>query len=196
MEASKQMDLTGLPLPNAIWLCLSASFHEPALQFSLLPGTDFAFQLCLLPLPVCAPSLSSTPAPCASCVLCQQNRQRGLPDPILLCAIFVLLEACITRCLSLSEPSTSSESYLGPAAFSLLLCDPPPLPPPSFIPPFAMFCCLSRLTFTPALNCSHECCADLRSSTMAAGLAPAQQIMYSVYTPHTGKAHSTKPEDV
>ncbi len=41
MEASKQMDLTGLPLPNTPWLCLSASFQAPALPFS------FACCLCL-----------------------------------------------------------------------------------------------------------------------------------------------------
>ncbi len=36
MEASKQMDLTGLPLPNTPWLCLLASFHAPALPFGFV----------------------------------------------------------------------------------------------------------------------------------------------------------------
>lgn len=154
MEASKQMDLTGLPLPNTPRLCLSASFQPLTLPFSFA-GSNFAFNL--LPLLLCALP-SHQPLLLMTFMFCVSKIDR---EACQILFYFVQYLSCLRRA-SLVARAYQNQAHLQnhPSDLQpLLLCHRPPPPrppPPSFVPPSILFCSLRRSPFTPTLNCFHK----------------------------------------
>ena len=141
MEASKQMDLTGLPLPNTPRLCLSASFQPLTLPFSF-DGSNFAFKL--LPLLLCALP-SHQPLLLMTFMFCVSKIDREA------CQIpfyFVQYLSCLRRA-SLVARAYQNQAHLQnhPSdlqPFPLLLCHTVPRPrspappPPSALAPLRL----------------------------------------------------------